>query len=109
MITSMTVLHNDESESHRVDFSDQLDGFVGLGGVQAGHDLVQQHDGWLRGDGPRQFDPFLVCEGQAAGDLVALVLQPGDFQDLLGPSRGRARGGMATERPIMMFSSTVIS
>ncbi len=93
------MLHDDEGEPHRVNFADQLDSLVGLGGVQAGHDLVQQHDRWLRGDGARQFDAFLVCKGQAAGDLVALVLQPGDFQDLLGPSRGLARGGMAAERP----------
>jgi hypothetical protein len=52
-------------------------------GAHAGGRLVEQHQRRLGGKRPGHFEAALLAEGKIAGKLVALVVEPGEFQKLL--------------------------
>src|SRR6185312_984982 len=72
------VLDDQDGDAAGADLADDADHVLDLGGVEAGQDLIEHQQLWLRGERAGEFEPFLARDGQMQRQRLGAVGQAGD-------------------------------
>src|SRR6266542_1169057 len=91
------VLDQEHGDTFRVDAGDQSYHCIDLGGIEPGHDLVEQEQRWLGGEGARELEPLAVGQGEPTRSRFRPGAQPYALDHRAGGGEGRDHPRLACE------------
>src|SRR5579883_1721988 len=102
------VLDVHDRDAQSVHPADELDAFLLLHGVQAGHNFVEEEDTGAQCQGPGQVEPLAALARERRGRDVRLPAKPTKSSTSRAASRAAATRGVWRRAATRTFSSTVM-